>query len=158
MAAPPRQHGRGRHPPQQADRGLAIAREDPVLVLESVERARLDRLVAPEDRGCADPALAVVDDGALLVGAQQHHGAVELEQLLLADAVRGPVRTGLAVADPAPQDALGGDGAGPRARTLSQRHTTTVTASPSASSTTETTSPRSSPSACSGVGASHRIS
>ncbi len=49
--------------------------------------ARLHRLVVPEDRVRADAALAVVDDRALVVGAQQHHRAVELEQLLLAEAV-----------------------------------------------------------------------
>ena len=98
-------------PAQEADRRLAVAREDPVLVLERVDRAGLDRLVAPEDRVGADPALAVVDDRALVVGAQQHHRAVEREQLLLADALDLAVGNGVAVADHAAQIALGRNGA-----------------------------------------------
>ena len=77
----------GRHAAQQPDRRLAVAREDPVLVVERVHGAGLHRLVVPEDRVRADAALPVVDDGALVVRAQQHHRAVELEQLLLAEAV-----------------------------------------------------------------------
>ena len=70
---------------KQPDRRLAVGREDPVLLLEGMDGARLHRLVVPEDRVRADAALAVVDDGALVVRAQQHHRAVEVEQLLLAE-------------------------------------------------------------------------
>ena len=87
MAAPPREDRRGRHPAQQADRRLAVAGEDPVLVVERVHRAGLHRLVVPEDRVRPDAALTVVDERALVVRPQQHHRAVEVEQLLLADAV-----------------------------------------------------------------------
>ena len=64
--------------------------------------------MAPEDRVRADPALAVVDDRALVVGPQQHHRAVEREQLLLAEPLDLTVRNGLAVADHAAEIALRG--------------------------------------------------
>ena len=111
VPAPPGEDRRRRHAAQEPDRRLAVAREDPVLVLERVERAGLDRLVTPVDRVRADPALAVVDDGALVVGAQQHHRAVEVEQLLLADALDLAVRNRVAVADHTAKIALGGNGA-----------------------------------------------
>ena len=87
MPAPPAQDGLGRHSAQERDRRLAVAREDPVLVVERVHGARLHRFVIPVDRVRADAALAVIDDGTLVVGAQQHHRAVQLEKLLLAEAV-----------------------------------------------------------------------
>ena len=111
VPAPPGEDRRRRHPAQEPDRRLAVAREDPVLVLERVERAGLDRLVAPEDRVRADPALAVVDDRALVVRPQQHHRAVEVEQLLLAEPLDLAVRNRVAVADHAAEIALGGNGA-----------------------------------------------
>ncbi len=48
--------------------------------------AGLHRLVVPEDRVRPDAPLAVVDNGALVVRPEQHHRAVEIEQLLLAEA------------------------------------------------------------------------
>ena len=44
--------------------------------------ARLDRLVAPEHRVGPDAALPVVDDGALVVRAQEHERAVDREQVV----------------------------------------------------------------------------
>src|SRR5215210_1879816 len=155
MAAPPREHRRRRHSPQQPDRGLAVAREDPVVVVEGVKRAGLDRLVPPEDRVRADPALAVIDDRALVVRAQQHHRAVEVEQSLLPEPLHLPVGNGGAVADHATEVVLRRDGAHHR-RADSTRQTSTETAARSASKTTSVTSPRSSPSSCSGCGTSHR--
>ena len=111
VPAPPGEDRRCRHAAQEPDRGLAVAREDPVLVLERMERAGLDRLVAPVDRVRADPALAVVDDGALVVRAQQHHRAIEIEQLLLADPLDLAVRNRVAVPDHTAEIALGGNGA-----------------------------------------------
>src|SRR5207302_7940715 len=67
------------------------AREDPVVILERMRRAGLHRLVIPEDRVRPDASLAVVDHRALLVRPQQHHRAVQLEQLLLAEAFDLPI-------------------------------------------------------------------
>ena len=91
MAAPPLQDRLGGHAAHEPDRRLAVGREDPVVVRERERRARLDRLVVPEDRVGADPALPVVDDGALVVGAQEHHAAVQLEEIALCQAVRSRV-------------------------------------------------------------------
>src|SRR5918993_1090936 len=108
VAAPPGEDRRRRHAAEKADRRLAIAREDPVVVLERVHRARLNCLVAPEDRVRADAALAVVDDGPLVVGAQQHHRPVQRQQLLLPDALDLSVGDGVAVADHSAEIALRG--------------------------------------------------
>ena len=99
MAAPPRQHRRRRHPAQEPDRRLAVAREDPVRALEREHRAGLHRLVVPVDRVRPDAPLTVVDDRALVVGAQQDQVAVEPEQVVLRQAVDLAVGHGLAVAD-----------------------------------------------------------
>ncbi len=103
MAAPPGEHGRHRHPAQEPDRRLAVRREDPVALLEREHRARLHRLVVPEDRVRADAALAVVDDRALVVRAQQDEVAIEREQLVRAETLDLAVRNRLAVADDAAQ-------------------------------------------------------
>ena len=71
MTAPPGEHRRDRHPAQEADRRLAVAGKDPVVALERIDRAGLHRLVIPEDRVRADPALAVEDDRTLVVRPQQ---------------------------------------------------------------------------------------
>src|SRR5688572_20024576 len=107
VAAPPGEDRRRGQPAEEADRRLAVAREDPVVVLERVERSGLHGLVAPVDRVRADPALAVVDDGALVVGAQEHHRAVEREQLLLTEALDLAVRDRVAVTDHAAEVPLG---------------------------------------------------
>ena len=106
MAAPPREDGRGRHPAQEPDRGLAVRGEDPVVVAERVRRAGLHRLVVPEDRVRPDPALAVVDDRALVVGPQEDEVAVEGDQVGLGEALDLAVRDRLAVADHTPELAL----------------------------------------------------
>ena len=89
----PRHHCRivaaGR-PAQQADRRLAVAREDPVALLERVDEAGLDRLVAAEDRVRADASLAVVDDRALVVRPEQDERAVDREEQLVGDALEPP--------------------------------------------------------------------
>ena len=72
-----------------------------------MKRAGLHRFVVPEDRVRPDAALAVVDDGAFVVRAQQDHGAIQLEQLLLAETVDLAVAGAVGVADHAPQVALG---------------------------------------------------
>ena len=87
MAAPPVEDGARRYPAQQPDRRLAVAREDPVFVGERVHRAGLHRLVVPEDGVRPDPALAVVDDGALVVGAQQDQRAVDRKEVVRAETV-----------------------------------------------------------------------
>ena len=69
--------------------------------------AGLHRLVVPEDRVRADPALAVVDDRALVVGPQQDQRAVEVEQVLLGEPLDLAVRDAFSVADHAPEVALG---------------------------------------------------
>jgi len=61
-----------RHPAHESDRRLTVGREDPVVVLEREGRARLDRLVVPEDRVRADPALPVVDHRPLDRYVPQH--------------------------------------------------------------------------------------
>ena len=86
MPPPPVEDGARRHAAQQPDRRLAVAREDPVLVGERVHRPCLHRLVVPEDRVRPDPALAVVDDRALVVGAEQDERAVDREQVVGAEA------------------------------------------------------------------------
>src|SRR6478752_8560726 len=78
---PPVEDGARRHAAQQPDRRLAVAREDPVLVGERVHRPGLHRLVVPEDRVRANPALAVVDEGALVIRAQQDDRTVDREQI-----------------------------------------------------------------------------
>ncbi len=103
VAPPPGEHGRDGHPAQEPDRRLAVARKDPVAVLEREHGAGLHRLVVPEDRVRADPALPVVDDRALVVRPQEHEVAVELEQLVRAEPVDLAVRDRLAVADDAAQ-------------------------------------------------------
>ena len=107
VASPPGQHGRGGHPPQEADRRLAVAGEDPVSVLERVHRAGLHRLVIPEDRVRADPALSVVHQGALVVGAEEDERAVEREKVVLVEPLDLGVGDGAAVADHAPEARLG---------------------------------------------------
>src|SRR4029453_5633724 len=83
--------------------------EDPVGVLERVRSADLHRLVAPEDRVRADPALTVVDDGALVVGPQQDEPAVQLEQVVLREPLDLAVGDALAVADHSPKVARSQD-------------------------------------------------
>ena len=73
---------------EQADRRLAVARKDPVALLERVDGAGLDRLVTPVDGIRADPPLAVVDDRPLVVRPQQHERAVESKQLVVAEIAR----------------------------------------------------------------------
>ena len=108
VAAPPRQHRGRRHSAQQADRRLAIAREDPVVVGERVHRARLHRLVVPEDRVGADAPLPVIDDRALVVRAEEDQRPVEVEQKSCVDAVELPIgasrRRRSRAADRAPQE------------------------------------------------------
>ena len=154
MAAPPAAgssrpacRARGRSPTRGSS-GRSSRRRS-----SAIRRAGLDRLVVPEDRVGADAALPVVDDRALVVGAQQHHPAVQLEQIALAERRRGRCRRrgrGGARASPAPSRGRylalprldeNGDGVAlaPRTRRSS-------------------TSPRSSPSACSGSGRSQRTS
>ena len=64
--------------------------------------------MTPVDRVGADAALAVVDDRALVVGAQQDEGAEELQEIRLVEPGDLAVRLALAVADHAPQPGLGG--------------------------------------------------
>ena len=109
--------------------------------------------MVPEDRVGADAALAVVDDRALVVGAQQHQPAVELEQVALGE--RGG--DGVAVENTAELE-LTCAIAGATCAAPARRYTRTATASRSASNTAVSTSPRSSPSACSGSGRSQRTS
>ena len=107
MATPPGEHSRGWHPAQQSDGRLAVRGKDPVLVVEGVHDAGLHRLVIPEDRVRADASLPVVDDRALVVRPQENHRAIELEQLLLAEAVDLAVARAVGIADHTPQVALG---------------------------------------------------
>src|SRR5438067_7643793 len=125
MAAPPREHRRRRHPAQQADRRLAVARKDPVVVLECMDGACLHRLVVPEDGVGPDASLPVIDHRTLVVCAQQDQRAVEVEQLALTQAGDLAIRRRL-VADHATEVALRGKNlghcresirAGPRRRT-----------------------------------------
>src|SRR5205814_10428841 len=103
MTAPPGEDRRHRHPAQQPDRGLAVTGEDPVLAFERVNGAGLHRLVVPEDRVRADPALTVEDHRALVVGTQQHYRAVELEEVALLEPLDHSIRNRLAVSDHAPK-------------------------------------------------------
>src|ERR671919_627868 len=107
VAAPPGEHGLGRHPAQDPDRRFAVGGKDPVLVRQREGRAGLDGLVAPEDRIRADPALAMVDDRALVVRAQEDEVAVEGEERRLVEAVHLAVRRPLPVADDPPHVVLG---------------------------------------------------
>src|SRR3954471_18865557 len=118
MTAPPREHCRRGHPAEEADRGLAVRREDPVVVLERVDRACLHRLVVPEDRVRADSPLTVVDDRALVVRAQEDERPVEVEELLLAEAVDLAVAAAVRVADDPPQIALRGSYVRHRAKSI----------------------------------------
>ena len=131
MPAPPRKHGRRRHSAQEPDRRLAVRREDPVAILEREHGSRLQCLVVPEDRVRADPPLAVVHDGTLVVCPQEHEVAVQGEKLVTAEAVDLTVRDLLAVADDATQVSFGREHAAHAARSIGQ--TRTVTASRSAS-------------------------
>src|SRR6188508_1136570 len=106
MTTPPRQHRRRGHPAQEPDRRLAIAGEDPVVVLECVHGAGLHRLVVPVDRVRPDPALAVVDDRALVVRAEQDEAAVELDEVVVGEPVHLAVGHRVAVPDDAAQVAL----------------------------------------------------
>ena len=65
--------------------------------------------MVPEDRVRADPALAVVDHGALVVRPQKHEVAVESEKLLGAQSVDLTVRDRSTVADDAAQVSFGGE-------------------------------------------------
>ena len=122
MAAPPGEHGRRRHPAQQPDRRLAVAREDPVVVLERVYRAGLHRLVVPVDRVRADAALPVVDDRPLVVGAQEHHAAVELDQVVVGEPLDLAVWHRFAVADDAPEVAFSRENLGHRRNLPGERN------------------------------------
>jgi hypothetical protein len=62
--------------------------------------------VIPEDGVGADPALAVVDEGALVVGPKPDHASVKLDQVALAETLDLAVREGLPVTDDATQLAL----------------------------------------------------
>src|SRR5438445_605321 len=79
---PPVEDRARRHPAQQPDRRLAVAREDPVLIGERVHGAGLHRLVVPEDRVRPDPALAVIDDRALVVRPQEDERAVDRNKIV----------------------------------------------------------------------------
>ena len=72
--------------------------------------------MVPEDRVRADPALPVVDHGALVVRPQEHEVAVEGEKLVGAETVDLAVGDRLAVADDATQVSFGGEHAAHRAR------------------------------------------
>ena len=72
-----------------------------------MDRTDLHGLVVPEHGVGADAALPVVDDRALVVGAQEHESAVKLEQILLAEPFHLAVGNCLAVADHPAQTALG---------------------------------------------------
>src|SRR5204863_9329120 len=124
MPAPPLEDRRRRHAANEADRGLAVAREDPILLVERERGAGLDRLVVPGNRVRPDPTLAVVDERALVEHAQEDHAPVELDQVLIGEPHEDQART--------------------------------VRASRSATKVASVTSPRSSPSACSGSGWSQR--
>ncbi len=86
MPAPPLENRLCGHAAHEPDRALTIRRKDPVVVAERERRAGLNRLVAPGDRVGADASLALVHDGTLVEGAQQHHAAVQLEELALCQA------------------------------------------------------------------------
>ena len=63
--------------------------------------------MVPEDRVRADPSLPVVDDRALVVGAQEDEASVELEEVGVGEPVDVAVGDRVAVADHAPEIALG---------------------------------------------------
>src|SRR4051794_35164831 len=98
MPPPPVEDGARRHAAQQPNGRLAVAREYPVLVRERVHRAGLHRLVVPEDRVRANPALAVVDERALVVGPEEDQRAIDREKIVWAKAVEFAV-----LVDDAPQ-------------------------------------------------------
>ena len=52
-----------------------------------MHRAGLHRLVVPEDRVRPDPALAVIDERALVVGAEQDERAVDRQEFVRAEPV-----------------------------------------------------------------------
>ena len=89
MPAPPLEDRGGRQAAQQPDRRVAVAREDPVAVLERVDGTGLDRLVAAEDRVRPDPALSVVDDRPLVVRPEADERAVDREKRVVVEPV-GP--------------------------------------------------------------------
>src|SRR4029453_18012887 len=60
------------------------------------------------DRVRADASLPVVDDGAFVVGPQQDHRPVEIQERLFAQPLDLAIADALRVADHAPQVALGG--------------------------------------------------
>ena len=70
-----------------------------------MKRPDLHRLGPPVDRVRADAALPV-DDGALVVRAQEDELPVEAEEVGVREAVDGGVRDGVAVADHAPETRL----------------------------------------------------
>ena len=109
MAAPPGEDGRGRHAAQQPDRRLAVAREDPVALLERERRARLHGLVVPEDRVRPDPALPVIHDRALVVRPQEDEIAVESEEIVGTESLDLAVGNRVTVADDAAQVSFGGE-------------------------------------------------
>ena len=63
--------------------------------------------MAPEDRIRPDPALAVVDDGALVVGSQEDHSSVEVKQRSVAETLDLAVRYPFPIADDPPNALLG---------------------------------------------------
>jgi hypothetical protein len=72
-----------------------------------VDEPGLDRLVAAVDGVGADAALAVVDDGALVVGAQQDERPVDLEERRVVEPLDAPI--GLSpVADHPPETLFDG--------------------------------------------------
>ncbi len=86
--------------------------------------------MVPEDRVRADAALAVVDDGALVVGAQEDEVAVELDEIVVAEPVDFAVGHGVAVADHAPEIALSRENLGhygPESTSVALRRTSTAT-------------------------------
>ena len=72
-----------------------------------MDRAGLHRLVVEKESVGADPPLPVVDERALVVGAEEDELPVQLEKVVLAEPVDLAVGDGLAVADHAAQTPLG---------------------------------------------------
>ena len=62
--------------------------------------------MVPEDRVGADAALAVVDDGALVVGAQDHEPAIELDEIVVGEPFDLAVGHAVPVADDTPEVTL----------------------------------------------------
>ena len=89
VPAPPLEDRGGRQAAQQPDRRVAVAREDPVAVLERVDGTGLDRLVAAEDRVRPDPTLSVVDDRPLVVRPEADERAVDREKRVVVEPI-GP--------------------------------------------------------------------